>query len=81
MESSVSYEFRTTCVKPIIDTWIIEDIAKSIKGGSRYVLQRFCDHEVLNPDYFEKLGSTFEEYELLHLKSVAEPWVNQCIIR
>lgn len=81
MESSVPYEFRTTCVKPIIDEWIIENIAKSIKGGSRYVLQRFCEQEILNPDYFEKLDSSFEEHELLHLKSMAEPWVNQCIIR
>ena len=32
-------------------------------------------------DYFKKSGSPLEEYELLHLKSVAEQWVNQCIIR
>ena len=81
MESTVTYEFRTTCVKSIVDDRIIEDIAKSIKGGSRYVLQRFCDHRVLNPGYFEKVASTFGEHELLHLKSVAEQWVNQCIIR
>lgn len=81
MKSSADYEFRTTCVKPFIDERIIEDIAKSIKGGNRYVLQRFNDQKVLNPEYFEKVGSSFDEYELLHLKSVAEPWVNQCIIR
>lgn len=81
MESSLPYEFRTTCVKPIVDERIIEVIAKTIKGGSRYVLQRFCNHEVLNPDYFEKQGSPIEEHELLHLKSVADPWVNQCIVR
>ena len=80
MESSVTYEFRTTCVKPIIDERIIEDIAKSIKGARRYVLQRFRDHKVLDPDYFERLGSFFGEHELFHLKSLAEPWVNQCVI-
>jgi pyruvate formate lyase activating enzyme len=81
MESSLVYEFRTTCVKPIINERVIEEIARSIKGGRRYVLQRFYGHKVLNPAYFEKQGSPFKEYELFNLKSVAGPWVKQCIIR
>ena len=81
LESAVPYEFRTTCLRPIVNERVIEEITRIIKGGSRYVLQRFCRHKVLQPDYFDKVGSVYDERELFHLKSIAEPWVDQCIIR
>ena len=56
MESNVSYEFRTTCVRPIVNEETVETIAKTIKGAKRYVLQRFSTRKVLDPDYFREAG-------------------------
>jgi hypothetical protein len=36
---------------------------------------------VLHPEFFEENEYRIEEDELLHLKSIAEPWVKRCIIR
>jgi pyruvate formate lyase activating enzyme len=81
MESNLSYEFRTTCVRPIVSEKSVEAIARTIKGARRYVLQRFSHHKVLRPDYFKGIGSGYEEDELSNLRSVAEPWVQECTIR
>lgn len=81
MESSLAYEFRTTCVKPIVDSHIIVNIAKIIRNAKLYVLQRFHKNEVLHPEFFRKTDPSYREEELYYLKFVAEQWVNKCIIR
>jgi len=82
MGSGTPYEFRTTCVKPIVDEQGIENIAKIIKGAERHVLQRF-HHEngVLNPLFFKKNGGGHNEDQLKKLKSIAEPLVTKCVLR
>ena len=81
MESSLDYEFRTTCVKPIVDEKGIENIATLIDGADSYVLQRFRPNSVLHPEFFQETGSDYGEEDLLSLKSIAESWVNKCVIR
>ena len=81
MESNVPYEFRTTCVRPIVTEETVETITKTIRGAKRYVLQRFSNHKVLDPGYLRKAGSGYEEHELLRLKSIADPWVQECTVR
>jgi pyruvate formate lyase activating enzyme len=81
MEYASAYEFRTTCVKPIVDAHIIKNISKTIKGAMLYALQRFYDTEVLRPEFFHETDAGYDEDELLHLKSIAEPWVDQCVVR
>lgn len=81
MESALAYEFRTTCTKPLVDTHIIESIAKTIKGAMLYALQRVHNTEVLHPEFFGDTGAFYEEDELIQLKSIAEPWVKRCIVR
>lgn len=81
MESALAYEFRTTCVKPMVDEHIIENIAKIIKGAMLYALQRFSHTEVLHPEFFQETESGYDEDGLMHLKSIAEPWVKECIVR
>ena len=81
MESSLDYEFRTTCVKPIVDEKGIQRIARIIQGATLYALQRFHHKEVLHPEFFQETGANYGGDELIHLKSVAEPWVQKCIIR
>lgn len=81
MESAPDYEFRTTCVKGIVDEIVIQTIAKTIKGAKRYVLQPFQNKDVLHPEFFQDTDSHFNEDELSPLKTIAEPWVLECIVR
>ena len=81
MESSLAYEFRTTCAKPIVNEKGIENIARIINGANLYALQRFHHKEILHPEFFQETGAGYGEDELLYLKSIAEPWVRECIIR
>jgi len=81
MEANLPHEFKTTCIKPLVDESVIETIAHLIEGSDLYALQRFRKTEVLHPEFFEENEYRIEEDELLHLKSVAEPWVKRCIIR
>jgi len=82
MGSGIPYEFRTTCVKPIVDDQSIENIARIIDGADLYVLQRFHDSNgVLNPRFFAKTGTGHRKDELRKLKAIAEPWVKECIVR
>jgi pyruvate formate lyase activating enzyme len=80
METAREYEFRTTCVKPIVTEDAFENIVRSIRGANLYVLQHFQNGMVLRPEYFRHNGH-FKEEELMHLKSIAEPRVKRCIIR
>jgi len=81
MESGLSYEFRTTCVRPIVDAQIIESIARGIQGAALYALQKFHDVEILRPEFFRGLNAGYADDEMVVLKSVADPWVEECIIR
>ena len=82
MDSRTPYEFRTTCIKPIVDEGHIEEIAETIKGAELYVLQRFNrQNGVLNPQFFMKRGCGHNEDELKKLRSVAKPWVKKCVLR
>ena len=81
MESSTAYEFRTTCVRFLVDDEIIGNIARTIEGAPLYALQAFNPAEILHPEFFRDGQAAIDEKELMHLKSIAEPWVRQCIIR
>jgi pyruvate formate lyase activating enzyme len=81
MESAIAYEFRTTCVKPIVTEAIIENISRLIKGASLYALQRFHKSRMLHPDFFKEINYEYTDAEMIHLKAVAEPWVEKCIVR
>ena len=81
MESATAYEFRTTCVKPFVDDYRIEKIANIIEGAMCYVLQRFRNTKVLQPEFFSNIDPGYDDAELIRLQSIAEPWVKKCIIR
>ena len=82
MGSGISYEFRTTCIKPIVDKQSIKNIARTIKGAELYALQRFRDDNgVLDPQFFAKTDAGHSKDELRKLKAIAEPWVKKCIVR
>jgi len=81
MESGVDYEFRTTCVKPIVTPQTIENIVQLIAGAKRYALQRFRNGDVLHPEYFNSSRCEYSPDEMLQLKALAEQSVDECIIR
>ena len=81
MEAALPYEFRTTCVAPLVDVAIVKKIAKAIKGAMLYALQRLNKERILHPDFFSGNKTALGEQGLLELKRAADPWVTQCIIR
>jgi pyruvate formate lyase activating enzyme len=81
MEWGGDYEFRTTCVRPLVNEHVIETICRIIQGASLYALQGFRGKELLHPEYFSNIKPAYDPGEMMGLKSVAEPWVKQCILR
>ncbi len=81
MESMIPHEFRTTCVKPLVDADVILRVSQYIKGAMLYALQRFQNVRVLHPEYFENYDFHDEDDFLSSLKAIAEPWVKQCLVR
>jgi pyruvate formate lyase activating enzyme len=81
MSSARAYEFRTTCVKPIVTAGVVEDICRLIEGAGLYALQRFHKSQILHPDFFKDANYEYNDDEIKQLKAIAEPWVKQCIVR
>lgn len=82
MEKAPAYEFRTTCIKPLLDKERICKIGGMISGADRYILQP-CSRNVtmLNPKFFKGTNRFFSNDEMLALKHKVEPSVNHCYIR
>ena len=81
MNSGIDYEFRTTCVKPIVTRQTVERICRRIQGAQLYVLQHFRKNVVLHPEFFQDCDYEYSDDELMQLKALAEQWVGKCIIR
>lgn len=81
MESAPAYEFRTTCVKPLVTPGVIESICRTISGADLYILQQFRDTDVLEPDLYTDRRNRYQDHELDHLLSLAKPWVKECLVR
>ncbi|MBI5062398.1 MAG: anaerobic ribonucleoside-triphosphate reductase activating protein [Desulfatitalea sp.] len=81
MTSGLDYEFRTTCLKPFVDEEIIINIARTIEGARRYVLQPFRDISLLDPGFFTGQAPGFTPLEMERLRAAAAPRVAACIIR
>jgi len=79
--SGVSHEFRTTCIRPLIDKHIMERICGLIQGADLYVLQQFRLSHVLNPDFFKEHDYCITENDLVDYRKIAEKWVTSCMIR
>ncbi len=81
MKNAPDYEFRTTCVKGFVDSDVIGNIVKIIKGAKLYALQNFHRAKILHPEFFKDISPEFSENEIMAFKSIAEPWVKECILR
>ncbi len=81
MASGIDYEFRTTCVKPIVTLETVENISRLIQGARLYALQRFRSNDVLHPEFFGGVENEYSNEELQQLWDAANPRVSKCILR
>ncbi len=82
MKKAPAYEFRTTCARPFITEEIMADIAETIKGASKYVLQKCSRHvDVLEPDFVKEDSHFFSDKEMLALKAIVEGSVQTMAMR
>ena len=81
MGSPVPYEFKTTCVKPLINESIMEIITGLISGARRYAIQRFHGKDILKPEFFETGDTVISEEEFKNFAALARGRVKECIVR
>jgi pyruvate formate lyase activating enzyme len=80
-ESNIDYEFRTTCIKSLVNKSTIENMGYLIKDSKLYALQQFSKTDVLHPEFFKDNANIYQYDELMQLKSMAQRWVGECIVR
>jgi len=79
MGCGLEYEFRTTACPTQLDKNDIEEIAMSIQGAERYVIQNFRPNHCLNP---EMLTVTPYSPEILkEFVNIARKYVQYCFVR
>ncbi|MDF1591538.1 MAG: anaerobic ribonucleoside-triphosphate reductase activating protein [Desulfobacterales bacterium] len=81
MSATVEYEFKTTCIKPLVDATVVENISRLISGAPLYALQQCQPADVLSPEFFRQHDRCYNERELMSLQSIAQPWVGECRVR
>jgi pyruvate formate lyase activating enzyme len=82
MESAPAYEFRTTCAAPFVNATTVETIARTIQGAACYVLQPFNRRAAcLDPEFNRRQDPTLFPDEMQRLKTLAAPFVRNCMIR
>lgn len=78
--SGLAYEFRTTCIRPFVDSAIIERMADLVAGAPLHVLQHCRRENILDPDFFSD-DSDISNAEMKAFQKIIEPKVGKCIIR
>jgi len=79
MDSPIEYEFRTTVVPTLHTVEDIVEIAKSLAGAHKLVLQNFNPKEVLEPAF--KHIKPYTKEELRQMARLASPYVSMCTVR
>ncbi len=79
-ESSIEYEFRTTCVPGLVGSKEIESISRLIAGAAHYYLQQYrVEEPTLDPSYMKLTPYSAEKLE--GFKATAQKYVNSVSIR
>jgi pyruvate formate lyase activating enzyme len=81
--SGIPHEFRTTCVKSIVDKNAIRKIVRLINGADLYVLQKVSieNKAILNPNYFKTHDWHYDEQSFEDFRSYAARFSKNVIIR
>ena len=77
--SHVDYEFRTTVVPGILDGGDILEIAKTLSGSKRYVLQGFRPGATLSMEY--RGIEPYSEAEMLQFRDMVAPFFGEVKLR
>jgi pyruvate formate lyase activating enzyme len=83
IESGIAHEFRTTCVKSIVNNNDIRTIAQLIRGADLYVLQKvqYPRPPVLHPEFFCNNDWQYDHHEIEKFRETASELVRICLIR
>lgn len=81
MDSGMPYEFRTTCMTPLVNAGVMATIGETIKGAMLYALQGVSSTDVLNPAFFETEGAVCDRSVLEGYRDIAGRYVENCIVR
>jgi pyruvate formate lyase activating enzyme len=76
---SVDHEFRTTVVPGLLDGDDIEEIAQTLAGSKRYVIQQFRPGRTLCPEFGEV--KPYSENELRQFRDRVAPYFAECKLR
>ncbi|MEA3449759.1 MAG: anaerobic ribonucleoside-triphosphate reductase activating protein [Patescibacteria group bacterium] len=80
MKSSLPYEFRTTVVPELFAIEDVAEIGQSIKGASKWYLQKFqAESDLVNPDFEKQKSFTSEEMKAMRDKG--RKYVDVCEVR
>jgi pyruvate formate lyase activating enzyme len=81
IDSGVEHEFRTTCIKPLVNTETIEAITRLIEGASLFALQQCREKHVLHPEFFQAQNRRLTDADLQHFQQIAATRVRSCVVR
>lgn len=83
LHSGLDHEFRTTCVKPIVDSAAIMEIARLISGANRYALQMAVldNRAVLKPAFFASFDRRIGNKDMAGFRAIAADFVKTVVIR
>jgi pyruvate formate lyase activating enzyme len=81
LASGIPHEFRTTCLRPLVDAPIIGQIARLIEGADLFALQQVRPGDVLDPAFCEDRSRYYDAMDLEDFRSLATPHVKRCIVR
>lgn len=76
---NVDHEFRTTVVPGLLDGDDLEEIAQTLAGSKRYVIQQFKPGRTLCPE-FEDV-KPYSENELKGFRDRVAPYFSECKLR
>ncbi len=79
MESGIEYEFRTTVCPAFLNKADVVEIAHSIAGASRYILQAFRPTNCLDNTMFDVVP--YSEDEMRDFAESARRFVKNCYVR
>ena len=77
--SGVDHEFRTTVVPGLLDGDDLKEIARTLSGSKRYVLQQFKSGRTLCPEYAD--AEPYSAAELKAFRDRVAPYFGECKLR
>ncbi len=81
LASGLPHEFRTTCIKPIVDEAAFHVIAGLVDGAALYALQVPRAENVLDPSFFSRHQWMVSDDELHAFRRILSGAVDDCIVR